>query len=137
MNTTNENVNNVNTNYENMNIISPNNNLPIRMNLTNLTPDELMGTILSTKFNPDFVPATVNTIILKHWNDIFSKTLFNWEVVLKKPDHVKLHFINSTSCLLCRPYKKIKCYMNLYYLIDAGELKKIFLTEKLCRYSRQ
>ena len=97
VNTTNENVNNVNTNYENMNIISPNNNLPIRMNLINLTPDELMGAVLSTDFNPNFMPATVNTIILKHWDDIFSKTLFNWEVVLNNPNCIKLRCCFNSS----------------------------------------
>ena len=65
-----------------------------------------MGAVLSTDFNPNFMPATVNTIILKHWDDIFSKTLFNWEVVLNNPNCIKLRCCFNSSCFLCKPYKK-------------------------------
>ena len=122
----NKNINTTNENNVNINIISPNNDLPIRMDLIHLTPDELMGAILSTDFNPDFMPATVNTMILKYWDNIFSKTFFNWEVVLKKPDHIKLHFINNPSCLLCRPYKKDKELYEPILLNKRGQTKENF-----------
>ena len=56
--------------------------------LDKLSPDELMDTVVSTYYEPGFMQPKIETIISHNWDDIFSRTGYNWRVVLRKPHSV-------------------------------------------------
>lgn len=80
---------------------------PVYQPLDELSPDELMDTVVSTYYEPNFMQPKIETIISHHWDDIFSRTGYNWRVVLRKPDSVIIPLSNRRA-LLCRPFPRCK-----------------------------
>ena len=89
--------------------------------LDKLLPDELMDTVASTYYNPRFMQPKIETIISHHWGDIFSRTGYNWRVVLQKPDSVIIYFGNGRA-FLCQPFPKCKGMYEAVRLNDKGKV---------------
>lgn len=68
--------------------------------------------------------VTINTIIWQNWDEIFSKTSYNWEVVLKQPYWVKSNHYLDSGCWLCKPSKKGKGLYEALHLNKHGDTKK-------------
>lgn len=118
-------------------VVPPNcKDIPLRDPLTNLTPDELAGAILSTYFNRIIMPqvVTVNTIIWQNWDEIFTKTKFDWEVVLAHPDCVKLRYYLKPIWYVCRPSKKKKDLYEAVLLNKRGKVSRKLSTMSLSLY---
>lgn len=117
-------------------VVPPNcKDIPLRDPLTNLTPDELAGAILSTYFNTIMTQVvTVNTIIWQNWDEIFTKTKFDWEVVLAHPDCVKLRYYLKPIWYVCRPSKKNKDLYEAVLLNKRGKVSRKLSTMSLSLY---
>ena len=107
-------------------VVPPNSDVPLRNSLTDLTLEELAGAVISTYFYEDYMRplVTVNTIIWQNWDEIFSERVYQWEVVLKHPEWVKMKLISKTNCFICRPHKKDKTKYEALFLSPRGDIKK-------------
>lgn len=89
--------------------------------LDKLSPDELMDTVVSTYYEPNFMHPKIETIISHHWDDIFSKTNYNWRVVLQEPDNVMVSCPNHIT-FLCQPFPKCKGMYKAVLLDTRGKV---------------
>ncbi|MBQ3347066.1 MAG: hypothetical protein IJG39_08240 [Synergistaceae bacterium] len=89
--------------------------------LDNLSPDELMDTVVSTYYEPSFMQPKIETIISHHWDDIFSRTGYNWRVVLRKPDSVIIPLSNGKA-FFCRPYPRCRGKYKAVLLNGRGKV---------------
>ena len=92
--------------------------------LDNLSPDELMDTVVSTYYARSFMHPEIETIISHHWDDIFSQTIYNWRVVLRYPESVIIPFQEKGiwKAFLCQPFPKCKGMYEAALLNNRGRI---------------
>lgn len=100
-------------------------NEPTYQPLDKLSPDDLIDTVVSTYYNPKFMQPKIDTIILHHWEDIFSKSLFNWQIVLNEPNCIiapRYHSSKGLPIYMCRPFPKCKGMYEVVQMNDRGRI---------------
>ncbi len=89
--------------------------------LDNLSPDELMDTVVSTYYARSFMHPEIETIISHHWDDIFSQTIYNWRVVVQRPNSVILP-LSDRKAFLCRPFPRCNGKYEAVLLNNRGKV---------------
>ena len=104
-------------------------NEPTYQPLDKLSPDELIDTVVSTYYDPKFMQPKIKTIISHHWDDIFSKSKFNWQVVLSEPACIiaPLYcYYGGLPMYMCRPFPKCKGMYEVVRLNKRGKVRSCF-----------